>query len=492
MKHAVKTILFLLILWIILIELSILFREKSLSESNREPITEWVREFLELPKNSVDILFLGSSQSFCSINPLILWKEEGISAYSLGSSAQDIYATKAYLEEALQSQKPKLVFLEVRNLVMLEKAEERWNRVAYDNLPFSFHKLSNIRASMQKEESFISYIFPVLRFHDRWKELNQSDFKYLLGTIELSSGYLGYYPRFQITKANIDNFYTQEIKKFSMSERVKTAVKEIKAICEKEGIELLLWKAPAPMWRSYYSDALKEFADSLEVPFIDLNLEIDTLGLNSNLDFYDSESHLNDSGATKVSKYLANWLKETKKLTDYRGSTKYQAYNDKYHLYLIEKIASVTKLEVYLELITEPEFDVFFCVNDGMGDITSYKETLQNLPFKNLTKAAGICSYAGILSGTEGVVFDVVKEEQEVFYKGVFNGMQVELRSQGYHAGDNGSIQINGAEYLPKGQRGLGIVVYDRKSGKVIDAVTFDTAQNGAAYRTKELPGPEE
>ena len=44
---------------------------------------------------------------------------------------------------------------------------------------------------MTEEESFLSYVFPLLRFHSRWKELSAEDFTYLFSKPTLShNGYL--------------------------------------------------------------------------------------------------------------------------------------------------------------------------------------------------------------------------------------------------------------------------------------------------------------
>lgn len=47
---------------------------------------------------------------------------------------------------------------------------------------------------------------------------------------------------------------------------------------------------------------------------------------------------------------------------------------------------------------------------------------------------------------------------------------------------DDACIQINGVEYS-QNSRGLNIVVYDKKQGKVVDSVAFDTCGDGAAER---------
>lgn len=59
-------------------------------------------------------------------------------------------------------------------------------------------------------------------------------------------------------------------------------------------------------------------------------------------------------------------------------------------------------------------------------------------------------------------------------YQFEVNGETVDLRSAGYRVGNQASVTINGRDYAVN-ERGLNIVVYDKKMEKVIDSVSFDT-----------------
>lgn len=480
MKHALKAILFICILLLSLNFLSELFREKKFKNSNQEAVTSWVTGYADLQSNTIDALFLGTSHCFSSVNPMLLWNAYGLATYSLASSAQDIYATKAYLEYGLETQSPKIVLLEVRFAITPDLTAEQWNRRAYDNLPFSISKFENLSYSIRPEESFISYIFPLLRFHERWKELNILDFEYAFGGIdELEYSFKGYYPKFQVVQTDLTHL-NDRITDYVLPDRAKNAICEIKKICDNKGIELILWKAPTPMWTASYREAIADLAEDIDVKYIDLNYCLDDLGINPDTDFSDKDSHLNDSGATKVSAYWSEYLKN--KLPDHRGDTRYNDYQTNYQYYCAEKLKRTTDLQKYLELITDSQYDLYFCINDGLGDIKSYQEILQILPFENLVKADWVTSYVGVISNGN-ILEDKLGKEIEISWSGTVNGNYIEILSQGWRVGDNGSIRINGEEYMLPEQRGLGIVVYDTLLNKVIDSVTFDVRLNAQAHR---------
>ena len=56
--------------------------------------------FYKQPRGSVDVLVMGSSHAYVNIDPAVLSKEEGISAYDLCASMQPVWNTYYTLKEA--------------------------------------------------------------------------------------------------------------------------------------------------------------------------------------------------------------------------------------------------------------------------------------------------------------------------------------------------------------------------------------------------------
>ena len=64
-------------------------------------------------KDSIDVIFIGSSHSFCSLNTGILWNDYGIASKNIGDSGQRFPTSYYYLLDALKTQNPKVVFIEL-------------------------------------------------------------------------------------------------------------------------------------------------------------------------------------------------------------------------------------------------------------------------------------------------------------------------------------------------------------------------------------------
>ena len=102
-----------------------------------------------------------------------------------------------------------------------------------------------------------------------------------------------------------------------------------------ENIELLLIEIPsAESWSNNKSNETKAFADEHDLKFIDLNLNGDEFDFDWREDTKDKGDHLNVYGATKVSKYLGNYIKQNYDIPDRRNDESYRDWytdSETYH-----------------------------------------------------------------------------------------------------------------------------------------------------------------
>ncbi len=70
-------------------------------------------DFYALPKDSLDVVFIGSSHSYCTFDPEIFDSKLGIKSFQMGMPLQHMDTTYYTLKEILNYQKPKCVVLEV-------------------------------------------------------------------------------------------------------------------------------------------------------------------------------------------------------------------------------------------------------------------------------------------------------------------------------------------------------------------------------------------
>ena len=273
--------------------------------------------FYEEEKNH-EIIFLGDCEVYANISPMVLYEEEGITAYVRGNSQQLIHQSYYLLKETLRYEIPKIVVFNVNSLRYGEEEKsEGYNRLMIDQMKWSQEKVDLIRASMTKEENFWSYVFPILRYHSRFSELSGEDFKYFF--MDKRNTFNGFLINKEVRPAGA--LPTKKIlPTYEFSKENMEYLEKIYELCKEHGIKLVLMKAPSlyPYWYDEYESQVVEYAKSHDLDYYNFTKVKEEIGLDFNTDTYDGGLHLNLSGATKLSKYFAKILKENYTLTDYR------------------------------------------------------------------------------------------------------------------------------------------------------------------------------
>ena len=291
-------------------------------------ISQYYRE----PKNH-EVIFIGDCEVYANFSPMVLYEEEGITSYVRGSSQQLIWQSYYILKETLKYEIPKVVVFNVNSMRYSEPVSEAYNRLTLDKMKWSKEKYEMIKTSMLEKENMFSYIFPILRYHDRYDKLTKEDITYLFK--EKDNTYQGFLINKNIkpvqslpTKRPLANYKFEDID--------YEYLQKILDLCKQNNIELLLIKAPSvyPFWYDEYNKQIVEFAQKNNINFINFLDKEDEIGIDYTQDTYDGGLHLNLTGATKLTKYFSKYLKENYELTDYRENSDVdKIYQEKLEMY---------------------------------------------------------------------------------------------------------------------------------------------------------------
>lgn len=285
-----------------------------------------------------ELLIIGNCESYENISPMKLWEEYGITSYIRGNANQLIPQSYYLLKEALRYEKPKAVLLNIQAMTVAEQSSEEYNRMIFDGMKWSSEKLQGILNSRVEGESLTEYVFPVLRYHSRWQELTREDFLYAFQEKPPKS-YNGYYLRADIRP--FTGFPTERRRSdYSFPEKNVIYLERIADLCQENGMELVLMKAPSmyPEWVEPYEEQIREFADARGILYLNTLFYMEEIGLDLSLDTYDEGLHLNVYGAEKLSVWLGEKLKEQYGFTDFRGQSKLaEAYERRLEEYRQEK-----------------------------------------------------------------------------------------------------------------------------------------------------------
>lgn len=292
-----------------------------------------------------DVIFIGDCEVYENISPITLWEEYGITSYIRGSAQQLIWQSYYLLEETLKYEKPKVVVFNVLSMKYNEPQNEAYNRMTLDGMRWSSSKAESIKASMTEEESFISYVFPLLRYHSRWSELGSDDFRYIFSKDTVShNGYLMRVDTKPVTtmpKAPVLSDYT-------FGENSYNYLDLMTKLCKDNDIQLVLMKAPSiyPAWYDEWDEQIVEYAKDNGLLYYNFLETMDEAGIDLTEDTYDAGLHLNLSGAEKLSSYFGQILVSECNLTDHRNEPDTASiWQDKKAAYEAEKASQFKELE---------------------------------------------------------------------------------------------------------------------------------------------------
>lgn len=448
----------------------------------------------ETDDNLVDVLFLGSSHCYCTVNNAQLWEDYGYSTFNMAISGQDMASTYYSFQEVLKSQKPKVV--------MVEMCYAAWYGYGVEgNL---FRNLLNYRFSknyveavknLVTEEKQLEVLLRLPLIHSRYQELEEYDFNFK------TINHRGYVPVFH-TQTVFNPNYTPEGAAEPIRDVTQGWMDKIVALAEENQIEVVFFLAPysADEADKAYFRSVEEYSKKNSIPFLNFLSLWNEIGLDEEVDFADY-SHVNYIGAQKVTEYIGDFLSSKYSLADHRGQKEYVLW-DKFSTETTRKIEAFelskqTEFEAYLKQLSKLEKNqlVVFSMD---GDFTLSKDVEKKiLEFlgiddDSLKNGTWILENQELVYSTNG--------KKEYFYHHstgnldlILKGYYEEVSLEGYYkdvlSEEDRSEILNHQDCIIDGTKivkvsnGINIVVYDTVLDEMIDRVGFLTDSDLQVYR---------
>lgn len=303
-KRIVSCVLFVAILLGLLQVSSLVFQPKSNDKVSGIHYPRANGIFSE-PKDSIDTVFIGDSEVYHSFIPLNIWRDYGITSYDVSSPSQKLVYSMEFLNKTFENQSPKIVFLETNAIFRKSYFEDE---ITY------------------KAEQ----IFPVFRYHDRWKNLQLKDFS---AAVEYTANEnnKGYYFT-KKSKPATDKAIKEYMKYSDVSAPILSTNKKylngIAKFCKTHGARLVLISTPSTKnWNYQRHNTMEAISKDLGVDYIDTNLLRDDIPIDWKKDTKDKGDHLNYNGAVKLTDYVGKYLDDTKLFKDKRNDPSYDNWN---------------------------------------------------------------------------------------------------------------------------------------------------------------------
>ncbi len=276
----------------------------------RDKKNAWMWDtFNALKKDSVTALFVGNSHSFCSINTDMLTNEYNYPSFMLSASGQTLAMDYYAIKEALKTQRPKTIYLEMSYVIHdWDTINSEMSHMFFDGMPFGKNKVEAVKALVPEEERIYFYL-PLGQFHSRFSALKEEDY---VSDINSSTG------RFysEVISRNWDFPIEPKRETAPIPENAIKHLDKIVDLCKSEGIELILYTVPysTQFKDDPYTEAglinnqriynsLFDYAKEKNVEYHNLFHEALLIGYDLDHDFMDSQ-HFNCYGQDVFTTYM--------------------------------------------------------------------------------------------------------------------------------------------------------------------------------------------
>lgn len=284
--------------------------------------TERIRGFYLEDEDSLDVVFVGSSEVYCGFAPALAYEECGFTSYPFATETNTVRNYKAIVEEVRRTQSPQLIVVEINGAIYGDQnidKEVNLRRVS-DNMPLNENKIELIEENATSDQ--IEYYVPFIKYHDSWDNFNISlgwSFSLIRDKLRGHNMLKGVKNRTVIFEPDSKVYSTSEIqrRRLPLFDKSNEALREFLQYLKDEGItkdQILFVRFPHVITdtnvKRYYrgntiGDIIREYGYTFE------SFETDEagIGLDPAHDFYNVE-HMNVYGQQKFTKFFADYLKE--------------------------------------------------------------------------------------------------------------------------------------------------------------------------------------
>lgn len=323
--------------------------------------------FYDLKKDTVDVLFFGSSHGSCGFLPQELYDEYGITSYNLSCEQQSLLTSYYWLKEACRYQNPKIVVLEPYMLFGNYDmgplvSDSDLTRKAIESMKWSKNKIEAINdiCSIDITQNKLSFYLPSIYYHDRWKSIEKKDFEFSKAHYSELKGYTMIPLRYE---GHFDGYERVDFSDFAeMNPLMSEYFEKIKLYCKEQNIQLVLAYTPNKRYGKSVCATLEKYAFENDIGFIDFNMsevmsEAKYIFSKMNSD----KGHANIWGAKCITNYVGNVFATEYKLRPHQDE-QWDETSEFYQFALNQcgliYMSKSEQIDEYLNLISDERYKV--------------------------------------------------------------------------------------------------------------------------------------
>lgn len=446
--------------------------------------------------SDADVLFFGTSYVHYGILCGELWEQNGITAYNCGVDGQILPVTYWGVRAALDYVTPKVVVVDIFAASWWwEGASVESFHNTLDWLPLGKTKFEWAKTLPAKDR--LEGLFPFLHYHSRWEELNKNDFakeKHIFGGTSYSS-----------VEKQLKQETAKKSEKGEVKEEFLQAVKDIIDYCRSRNIEVVFTVMPGShtLRQQKALNTVIALGEQYGVETLDMH---DYDVIDTKTDFYDmrdmgndaTASHINYSGAKKVTRFLGNWLQKKYFLPDHHGQADYARWEEKEVSYRQEKSDSLKEesgLVGTLVRLSDKDYSAAIIIPAGshLEKDSTAKALLENLGLHPDWERIQNECYMGIADTCNDRVVELWNSGE---YQWSDSKMSIEFSSDMAGTYTNPGVVCDGEDYSLRVYNELDeqphmadiqVLALENQSGSVVCSKAYDQLPDEWEYRVVEI-----
>lgn len=411
-KNHIKATVFILLFSI---SLSFVARVLTISASNME--YQWMAGIYEEPENSLDAVYLGSSNCYAFWNPNLAWEEYGITVYPYACSSQPLIVAEYLIKEARKTQ-PDAVYIVNINTLGDGSVNDTVMHRLLDFMPLSQNKLDLTDYLCDLADlSFsdrLEYYIPLIRYHEKWAELTADNFSteiYDLKGGNTYSWYLG-------DVKDVSKEYKTSDESYEISDALEDSINSLLDYCDEEDVKIVFVTVPraeAKLETVQKFNTVNKLITDRGYPIVDLMDCPDAANIDPATDYYNN-THTNVHGSLKLTHYISEYLVENYGFEDKRQDEAYSSWNESYEKYA--DIIAPYVLDIELDP-THRDFELFapnnLEVTADSKAVTISWDSVQNADGYTVYKQLGSGAWSAIKDITDTSYFDTDVKAETVY-----------------------------------------------------------------------------
>ena len=424
-----------------------------------------------------DVLFMGTSHVINGVYPMELWEDYGMVSYNFGGHANTLAVTEWTLENALRYTTPRLVVIDGLRLSITTRIYDNVENahVSFDAFPLNATKVKAALDLTEDKMQRAELIWDFSIYHDRWSQIVMNDF------VPGATPEKGAESRIAVAENAV--FTPIDRSRVLTDDTVGVAyLRKAIELCQQRGIDVLLTYLPFPASEGEQMEAnrIYEIAAEYGVDYINF-LDMDLVDFT--VDSYDPVSHLNPSGARKVTDYLGKYIREHYDVPDRRQDPAYAGWYEDYEAYTkfkLDNLGAQTDLKNYLMLLQDKHLSAcVYLAENELWHSGVYERLLANMGVDSGQLRPEGPTLAVVDNMTGSVVYLGAGEKAETGF-----GETRFVEKNGAYG-----VRINGGGVMVlQSNASLGAVVVDNASGAAATSSQFAVTVQPAASSVTKIP----